>query len=58
MLERGSITPLEYNDLNSGIAIPELSSDEGAEEDGEMAGPIKDTVDHVIQYDKEADLIM
>ena len=33
-------------------AIPEKSSDEGAQED-EMTRVIKDTVDHVIQHDKE-----
>ena len=52
MLERGSIAPLEYNRLNSVIALPEQSS-EGAEEEDEMTRVIKDTVDHVIQYDKE-----
>ena len=60
MLERGSIAPLEYNRLNSVIAIPEKSSDEGAEEEDEMTRVIKDTVDHVIQHDKEglSDLLM
>ena len=29
MLERGTITPLEYNKLNSAIAILERFSDEG-----------------------------
>ena len=60
MLERGFITPLEYNNLNSVIAIPGLSSDEGIEEEGEIASVIKGTVDHVIQHDKEelSDLIM
>ena len=53
MLERGTIIPLEYNKLSSGIAIPEKSSDEGAEEEDEMTKVIKDTVDHVIQHDKE-----
>ena len=48
MLERGTVTPLEYNKLNSVIAIPEKSSDEGAEEENEMTRVIKDTVDHVI----------
>ena len=53
MLERGSIAPLEYNILNSGIAIPE-----NAEEEDERV--IKDTVEHVIQRDKEelSDLLM
>ena len=60
MLERGSIAPLEYNRLNSVIALPEKSSDEGAEEEDEMKRVIKDTVDHVIQHDKEelSDLLM
>ena len=48
MLERGSIAPMEYNRLNSVIAISEKSSDEGAEEEDEMIKVIKDTVDHVI----------
>ena len=52
MLERGTITPLEYNKLDSVIALPEKSS-EGAEEEDEMTRVIKDTVDHVIQHDKE-----
>ena len=60
MLERGTITPLEYNKLNSVIAIPEKSSDEDAEAEDEMTRVIKDTVDHVIQQDKEelSDLLM
>ena len=61
MLERGSITPLEYNRLNSVIAIPEKSSDGGAEEEeDEMTRVIKDTVAHVILHDKEelSDLLM
>ena len=60
MLERGTITPLEYNKLNSVIALREKSSDEGAEEEDEMTRVIKDTVDHVIQRDKEElpDLLM
>ena len=60
MLERGTIAPLEYNRLNSVIAIPEKSSDEGAEEEDEMPIVIKDTVDHVIQHDKEelSDLLL
>ena len=53
MVERGTITPLEYNKLNSVIAIPENFSDEDAEEEDEMARVINDTVDHVIQHDKE-----
>ena len=54
ILERGTITPLEYNKLNSVIAIPEKSSDEGAEEEeDEMTRIIKGTVDHVIQHDKK-----
>ena len=53
MLERGSIAPLEYNRLNSVIAIPEKSSDEDAEEEDEMTRVIKYTVNHVIQHDKE-----
>ena len=53
MLERGSMEPLEYNRLNSVIPITEKSSDEGAEEEVEMTRVIKDTVDHVIQHDKE-----
>ena len=53
MLERGTITPLEYNKLNSVIAISEKSSDEDAEEEDVMTRIIKDTVDHVIQHDKE-----
>ena len=52
MLEHGSITPIEYNNLNTVIAIPELSSDEGGEE-GDIKIVIKGTVDHVIQHDKE-----
>ena len=60
MLERGSIAPLEYNRLNSFIAIPEKSSDESAEEEDEMTRVIKDTVAHVILHDKEklSDLLM
>ena len=60
MLERGTITPLEYNKLNNPIALPEKSSDEGAEKEDEMTRVIKDTVDHVIQHDKEelSDLLM
>ena len=53
MLERGTITPLEYNKLNSVIAITEKSFDEGAEEEDEMTRVIKDTVGHVIQHDKQ-----
>ena len=60
MLERGTLAPLEYNKLNSVIAIPEKSSDEVAEEEDEMTRVIKDTVDHVILHDKEelSDLLM
>ena len=60
MSERGFITLLKYNNLNSVIAIPEKYSDEGAEEEDEMRRVIKDTVDHVIQHDKEelSDLLM
>ena len=60
MLERGTISPLEYNKLNSVIAIPEKSSDDGAKQEDEMTRVIKDTVDHVIQHDKEelSDLLM
>ena len=60
MLERGTITPLEYNKLNSVIAILEKSSDEGVEEEDQMTRVIEDTVDHVIQHDKEelSDLLM
>ena len=36
MLERGTITQLEYNKLYSVIAIPEKYSDEDAEEEDEM----------------------
>ena len=59
MSERGTITPLEYNKLNSVIAIPGKSSDEGTEGD-EMPRVIKVTVDHVIQHDKGelSDLLM
>ena len=42
MLVCGSIVPLEYNKLNSVITIQE-----------KMTKVIKDTVDHVIQHDKE-----
>ena len=60
MLERGTITPLEYNNLNSVITIQEKSSDEGAKEEDEMTRVINDTVYHVIQHDKEelSDLLM
>ena len=60
MLEPGSIASLEHNRLNSIIAIPEKSADEGAEEEDEMTRVIKDSVDHVIQHDKEelSDLLM
>ena len=60
MLERGPITPLEYNSLNSVIAIPGKSSDEAGEEEDEMTRVIKGTVDHAIQHDKEelSDLLM
>ena len=46
--------------MNSTIPIPEKSSDEGAEEEDERTRVIKDTVDHVIQHDKEelSDLLM
>ena len=55
-----SIMCWSINNLNSVIAIPEISSNEGVEEEGEMASVIKGTVDHVIQHDKEelTDLIM
>ena len=58
--KRGYITPLEYNNLNSVIAIPEKSSDEGAEEEDEMTRVIKGTVGHVLQHDKAeiSDLLM
>ena len=46
--------------MDSVIAILEKSFDEGAEEEDEMTRVIKDTVDHVIQHDKEelSDLLM
>ena len=46
--------------MNSVIAIPEKYSGEGAEEEDEMRRVIKDTVDHVIQHDKEelSDLLL
>ena len=49
-----------HHRLNSVIAIPEKSSDEGAEEEDEMTRVIKDTVAHVIQHDEEelSDLLM
>ena len=52
---------MEYNRLNSVVAIPEKSSDESAEEEeDEMTRVIKDTVAHVILHDKEelSDLLM
>ena len=62
MLDRGLVTPIEYNNLNSLIVIPDKSSneEEGEEEEDEMTRVIKDTVDHVIQRDKEelSDLLM
>ena len=62
MLDRGFITPIEYNNLNSLIVIPDKSSneEEEEEEEDEMIRVIKDTVDHVIQHDKEelSDLLM
>ena len=48
--------------MNSLIVIPDKSSDEEEEEEeeGKMTRVIKDTVDHVIQHDKEelSDLLM
>ena len=49
--------------MNSLIVIPDKSSneeEEEEEEEGEMTRFIKDTVDHVIQHDKEelSDLLM
>ena len=55
MLDRGLDTPIEYNNLNSLIVIPDKPSneEEEVEEEDEMTRVIKDTVDHVIQHDKE-----
>ena len=53
MLDRGLVTPIEYNNLNSLIVIPDKSSDEEVDEEDEMTRVIKDTVDHVMQHDKE-----
>ena len=54
MLYRGLVTPIEYNNLNSLIVIPDKSSyEEEEEEEGEMRRVIKDAVDQVIQHDKE-----
>ena len=62
MLDRGLVTPIEYNNLNSLIVIPDKSSneEEEEEEEDEMPRVIKDTVDHVIHHDKEklSDLLM
>ena len=59
MLDRGLVTPIEYNNLNGLIFIPDKSANEEEEKD-EMTRVIKDTVDHVIQHDKEelSDLLM
>ena len=62
MLDRGLVAPIEYNNLNSLIVIPDKSSneEEEEEEEDEMTRVIKDTVDRVIQHDKEelSDLLM
>ena len=54
MLDRGLVTPIEYNNLNSLIVIPAKSSNEEEEEDEEeedgMRRVIKVTVGHVIQH--------
>ena len=62
MLDRGLVAPIEYNNLNSLIVISDKSSyeEEEEEEEDERTRVIKDTVDHVIQHDKEelSDLLM
>ena len=62
MLDRRLVAPIEYNNLNSLIVIPDMSSneEEEEEEEDEMTTVIKDSVDHVIQHDKEelSDLLM
>ena len=62
MLDRGSVAPIEYNNLNSLIVISDKSSNEEEEEveEDEVTRIIIDTVDHVIQHDKEklSDLFM
>ena len=54
MLDRGLVTPTEYNNLNN-LIPPKSSNEEEEIEEGEdeMSRVIKDTVNHVIQYDKE-----
>ena len=62
MLDRGLVAPIEYNNLNSLIVISDKSSNEEEEEveEDEVTRVIVDTVDHVIQHDKEelSDLLM
>ena len=62
LLDAMLVTPILYNNLNSLIVIPDKSSneEEEEEEEDEMTRGIKDTVDHVIQHDKEeqSDLLM
>ena len=55
MLDRGLVTPIEYNNLNSLIVIPDKSANEEEveEEEDEMTRFIKDTVDHMLQRDIE-----
>ena len=54
MLDRGLVTPIEYNKLNS-LIPPKSSNEEEEIEEGEdeMSRVIKDTVDYVIQHDKK-----
>ena len=55
MLDRRLVAPIEYNNLNSMIVMPDKSSNEEGEEEeeeDEMTRAIKDTADRVIQHDK------
>ena len=59
MLNRGLVTPEEYNNLNSLTPKEETDEEEEEKEDG-MTRVIKNTVDHVIQHDTKelSDLLM
>ena len=58
MLNRGLVTPEEYNNLNS--RTPKEETDEEEEEEDGMTRVIKNTVGHVIQHDTKvlSDLLM
>ena len=58
MLNRGLVTPEEYNNLNS--LTPKEETAEEKEEEDEMTRVIKITMDHVMQHDTKElfDLLM